>query len=36
MNPLLLIPACYVASAVILANLAALAAAGWWWMEVGK
>jgi hypothetical protein len=36
MSPLMLIPACYVASAVIWANLAALAAAAYLSMEIGK
>jgi hypothetical protein len=36
MNPFLLVPACYVASAVILANLGALAATAWWWTEAAR
>jgi hypothetical protein len=34
MNPLLIVPACYVATAVILANLGALAWTAWCWREV--
>jgi hypothetical protein len=34
MNPFLLVPACYVASAVILANLQALAWAAWCYGEL--
>ena len=36
MNPYLLAQACYVATAVILANLQALATAAWWWTEAAS
>jgi hypothetical protein len=34
MNPFLVIPACYVATAIIMANLQALAIAAWWTAEL--
>jgi hypothetical protein len=34
MNPFLLIPACYVGAAILIANLQALAAVSWYWTEV--